>query len=500
MNESMQKALKGVMTLGVICTQWGDTGKGKLIDYFSQWADIVARGTGGANAGHTICVNGETYIFHLLPSGILHTEKINIIGNGVVLDPHIVLEEVGILAKADYTCDNLKIAYNAKLVLPQHLVMDRAKDIGKGRIGTTGRGIGPAYTDHCARFGLIVNDMLNPEIFKAKLKRNLKDKVKLLREFPIEKIKEIMDHDHLENGKFFDEKEIFNVEAITEHYLKLGQELKRFITDTDKLLREALCKKHILLEGAQGTLLSIDYGSYPYVTSSDSTIQNLPKGVGLSTADVDLVYNIVKALYMTRVGEGPFPTEFGGTKSAEYCGQSGITAETEKKEYPEVTLDPDGDEFMFGVNVRRAGSEYGATTGRPRRNGWLDLPLLRHSLQVAGKHGQTIALTKIDVLDKCPTIKVCTSYKYTGPDYNMGGTTLKKGDTLETAILLSEILEHSEPIYQEFSGWMTDITKIKEFDELPEKLKTIIKFIEKEAKTSVGMVSVGPDREQTILT
>jgi len=495
-NNKFEEFLKEVKTLAIVCNQWGDTGKGKFVDYFSEWADIIARGTGGANAGHTILINGKKFVFHIVPSGIIHDSegKINIIGKGVAFDPRVVKEELEALDEAGISYNNLKIAYNAKLVLPQHLVMDRIRESGsdKTKIGTTGRGIGPVYADYVSRIGLTVNDILNKEVLIKKIKKNLFDKIKLLKCYDKEAIKEIIHHPHLSNGKFYNPDEFLDVNVIVEAYYEYGQFFKEMICDTDKLLKDSLGKKKILLEGAQGILLSVDYGSYPYVTSSDPSIQGLVRGVGLGEKDVDLVLGIVKAFYMTRVGKGPFPTELGEEKSEEWCNTH--TKTNEEEEFGKATVNSE-DEFEQGVGIRFSGGEYGATTGRPRRTGWLDFPLLRHSIKI---NGSDVILTKLDVLDECKIIKVCEEYEYQGDDYFIGGKVFRKGDKLRVAVPDADILEHCRPIYKEFAGWESDITNVKSYDELPERLKGMISYVEESVGVKVAAVSVGADREQTI--
>jgi len=490
--------LQGKKTISVVCNQWGDTGKGKFVDYFAQWADIIARGTGGANAGHTIILNNKKYVFHLVPSGILFDSfgKICIIGQGVAFDPRAFIEELDILDTENQSYDNLKISLNAKLVMPYHLLLDRLKEsnAGKNKIGTTGRGIGPLYVDHYDRKGLIVNDILNKDIFKEKLKRSLKDKMKIIETYDKDLIKNILSHNHLENGAFYNEETILDLDKIVEYYTeKYANRLRKYICDSELFLRNNLGKKNILLEGAQGYLLSIDYGSYPFVTSSDPSILGLAKGVGLKESDLDLNLGIVKAFYMTRVGEGPFPTELGGKVSDVHCSTK--NRDFEKNEYPNADINSN-DEFTQGVAIRFAGNEYGATTGRPRRTGWLDLPLLRTASTI---NGNDLILTKIDVLSACNTIKLCDYYEYVGEDYFYGDILLKKGDKIETAITDSFVLNNCKPIYSEHEGWLSEITSIKEYDDLPEKLKKIIEYIENKTNTKVRIVSVGAERDETIL-
>lgn len=492
-----QIALPTMGTVAVIDAQWGDTGKGKVVDLIAEWADIIARGTGGANAGHTISLNGETFTFHLIPSGILHDRKgkINIIGNGVAFDPRIVCEELALLTSQGYTYNGLKIAYNAKLVLPQHLVLDRVSEMLKGteKIGTTGRGIGPLYTDHVARLGLIVADLFNPDSFVEKLRLNLKSKVTLLRDVDPEVVREIMHHKDLENGRFYDPQKTFNIDAILQSYWGYTAELQKMVCNTDTLLCHAVGNQKILLEGAQGILLSVDCGIQPHVTSSDCSLAGLAKGVGLSERHVDRTYTIVKG-YMTRVGEGVFPTELGGKTSREWCGRGGMTATTEKEKYPQASVNSQ-DPLEQGIGIRIAGYEYGATTGRPRRTGWLDLPLLRYALPYAS---QELILTKLDVLDQCEEIRICTAYQYKGPTYMMGNYIIRNEETFTKAIPISEVMEHMQPIYCTFPGWMCPISELRTASELPENLRAIITFLEDAVQASVVAISVGPDREQII--
>lgn len=489
MNQQLLPA--NVKTLAIVCTQWGDSGKGKLVDYFAQWADVIVRGTGGANAGHTISLGGQTYVFHLVPSGILRREKVNIIGSGVVLDPRVLIEELDVLATRGIPCDNLRVAYNAKLVLPQHLVIDQVRESGAGKIGTTGRGIGPAYVDHYQRVGLIVNDLLNLDTLRTKLRRNLEYTSQVLRSCNPDVLGQVF------KGLGFDDVKgdgWFDIDAIVSRYFEYGRRLAPMITDTDDFLRTNQGKKQILLEGAQGTMLSVDYGTYPFVTASDCSTAGLAKGAGLSLRDIDRVIGIAKAFYMTRVGGGPFPTEIGGEQSAEWCATRGVTRETERAKYPSVTL-TEKDPFGLGIAIRQAGHEYGATTGRPRRTGWLDLPVLRYSSRITGKE---IALTKLDVLSQCPVIKVCVGYTYTGPDYRVGSKFLTNGNHLRIAIPMAEVLRHCQPVYEEFPGWMSDISGVRSRRDLPQQLQRLIDFVEVSADVRATLLSVGPDREQTI--
>ncbi len=496
--KNIEKLLNGVRTLAIVCNQFGDTGKGKLIDFFGEWPDGIARGTGGANAGHTIQRGEKKYVFHLVPSGILYDNygKINIIGSGTALDPRVVCEELNALEKEKLSYNNLYIALNARLVLPQHLVLDRVRESAskQGRIGTTGRGIGPVYADYYARVGLFVNDMLNTDVFVRKLRRNIKEKVMILGQYDPSVVQAVMRHEHL--GRFWSAGDLFDLDAIVETYRGYGKRLAHMIEDTDSLLQEMRNRgRKILLEGTQGNLLGIDTGTYPYVTSADCSVRGLAQGVGLRERDIDLSLGIVKAFYMTRVGEGPFPTEIGGEQSAEWCADSTINKKSEAELYPLVDVN-DPDPFHQGIGIRKAGNEYGATTGRPRRTGWLDLPFLRYSIRHTGPN---VALTKLDVLDKCQEIKICTEYVYRGPDYRWGKRVFRKGDILPVAIPDCNLMAYCHPLYESFYGWQQSIRHAKTYGELPQKLRELIGFVRYRALVDIKIVSVGPDREQTIV-
>ncbi|MDO8593230.1 MAG: adenylosuccinate synthetase [bacterium] len=497
------KLLNGVQVLVVGGQQFGDEGKGKYADVFAQQADVIARCQGGANSGHTINANGKTLVTHLVPSGILYDQhgKINILGSGMAIDPRVLILELEALEKEGISFNHLIISLNAKLTLPQHIALDKIADElkkgdpAKGRIGTTGRGIGPTYTGHYARDGLRVNDMLNPDILKKRLALNLEDKIALLETYDPELVKKVMHHKDLSNGIYYDPKNIFNFDVIIEQYRGYGQRLKQFIRDTDAFVRKAKQDgKRLLLEGAQAYLLDIDMGTYPYVTSSNCSPSGIARGAGLDEKDIDLFLGVVKFPYMTRVGEGPFPTEFGGSKSAEWCGKDGITKEKEKLIYGEVSIN-DADGFNKGVAVRSAGNEYGATTGRPRRTGWLDLPLLRYAIE---HNGPNVILTKIDVFDRCEEIKICVAYRYEGPHYNLGDIFLAHGTVLLTAVPEAEVLKYCQPIYESFPGWLCDTSQIRSFNNLPRLLKNIIGRVVKLSGMNPKIISVGADREQTI--
>ncbi len=494
-----KELLKNKQVVAVVCNQWGDTGKGKFVDLISDWADIIVRGTGGANAGHTIVVKGKKYIFHLIPSGILRDKegKINVIGRGVALDPRVMLEEINILQENNMPVKNLKIAHDAPLVLPLHLLFDRYSDQSE-KVGTTGRGIGPLYSDYVSRNSLFVNDILNPEVFKQKLKAYLESKKKKLEIMDKEVVKKILAHPHLENGIYYNKKTIIDFDRIVKMYTETyASTLKKFITDATEFVQKAKKEgKKILLEGAQGTLLSVDYGTTKYQTSSDCSIEGLSKGCGLKEKEVEYVFGITKAFYMTRVGNGPFPTELGGRKSEEYCS-SGFTEKYEKEKYGNKVQEllQSKDEFEQGIGLRMISGEYGATTGRTRRTGWLDLVALKYGMKI---NGPNLTLTKVDILKGVKKIKLCTSYVYEGETTNYAGKTLKKGDKLDYFPRFSEILYNCKPVYKEFDGWNEDISNLRNYKDLPDNFKKIIEFTEKFTEGKIDVISVGPDREQTI--
>lgn len=495
---NLHEMLADIKIVAITCGQFGDTGKGKFVDLLAQWADIIARGTGGDNAGHTICLNGQDYIFHLVPSGILYDSygKINIIGNGTAVYPKTLLQELSLLTTKGLGFNNLRLAWNAKLTLPQHIIIDRLKELkGQGgKIGTTGKGIGPVYADHVARLGLVVGDLLNKDQFVRKLRRNLEDKQKIFAHCDRQALEFIMNHEHLDHGLYYDSRQFINQEAIIEQYLEYGQELTELIADTDSQLRRARGSSNILLEGAQGLLLSVDYGTYPFVTSSDCSPSGLAKGVGLRESDIGLSLGIIKGFYMTRVGCGPFPTELGGTKSEAWCNNGSTNQEQEQIMFVEPNIN-DQDEFNQGVAMRLVGNEYGATTKRPRRTGWLDLPLLRYAVAC----GLTdIIMTKLDVLNEVEVIKLCHHYIYRGPDYSLGETQLKSGDLLMEAIPLAEVLQHCEPVYAFMPGWLKSLGDFDKYQDLPDELKNIVDYVAQQTGINPRILSIGPQREETI--
>jgi adenylosuccinate synthase len=493
-----ERLLKGKQVVAVVCNQWGDTGKGKFVDYLSDWADIIVRGTGGANAGHTIIVNDKKHVFHLIPSGILFDPKgkINIIGRGVVFDPKALIEELDMLEKEGIIVKHLLISHEAPLILPYHILFDRYNDALE-KVGTTGRGIGLCYSDLVSRNALFVNDMLNPGMFKEKLLKYVQTKRNILDCMDRDVAKKIMSHG-LFKGFEYDEKDIINIDSVVNLYSKYAERIRGFVTNTSRYVQSALREgKHILLEGAQGLLLSIDYGTTKYQTSSDCSIEGLAKGSGLKEKDVGYVFGIAKSFYMTRVGNGPFPTEFGGKRSEKYCYEG-----HEKKEEQQLygvqlsELLNSKDEFMQGIGIRLLSDEYGATTGRTRRSGWLDLVALKYAMSI---NGPNLTLTKVDVLKGVKQIKLCIAYKYIGPEINFEGRMLKTGTMLKDFPRFSEILYECEPIYQDFSGWDEDISMMTQYDELPVQVKKIIEFMEEYTGGSIDIISVGPERDQTII-
>lgn len=416
----------------VVGTQWGDEGKGKIVDVLSEEADLIVRYQGGHNAGHTVVINNEKFILHLIPSGILHKNKLCIIGNGVVIEPGALLEEIeGLKRRGIEVEDNLLVSKNAHLIMPYHILLDtHTERRTKVKIGTTGRGIGPAYTHKAQRMGIRVVDLLEPEVFREKLESVLDEMNFILRE-----------RYHLEA---LDPEEIFHT------YMEYAERLKGYITDTEIIVNEQLKEgKRLLLEGAQGTLLDVDHGTYPFVTSSNPVAGGACVGAGIGPTKITSVLGVVKA-YTTRVGEGPFPTEL-------------------KDELGEL--------------LRRRGGEFGATTGRPRRCGWLDTVTLKHSVRVNGITG--LVITKLDILDELDTVKICTAYRYGGRIY-------------EEMPKEYGIFSSCEPVYIEMKGWREKTTGIRDYKSLPENAKAYLKKIEDILGVPIVMISTGQRREELI--
>ncbi|MBS3975997.1 MAG: adenylosuccinate synthase [Syntrophomonadaceae bacterium] len=417
----------------LIGAQWGDEGKGKITDYLAQEADLVVRYQGGNNAGHTVVVEKRTFKLHLIPSGILYPGTQCIIGNGVVIDPGVLVKELEQLRQQGVSSHNLRISDCAHLVMPYHQKLDEMQETQRGayKIGTTKRGVGPAYADKAARTGIRMADLLNREIFAELLARNLEEKNHLLAQV------------YGAEGFVFEE--------VLERYLSYGEKLRSLVTDTSLAINQAIKEgKRVLFEGAQGTLLDLDHGTYPYVTSSYPTAGGACIGAGVGPTKISSVLGVAKA-YVTRVGEGPFPTELTG---------------------PE------------GEHLRQRGYEFGTTTGRPRRCGWQDMVILRYAVRVSGLDG--LILTKLDVLDEMDTLRICTGYRYRNSMINEFPHSL-------------HVLAQCEPVYEEMPGWRQDISEAREYGELPVKARDYISRIEELAGVPVKLVAVGPGRHQTVI-
>ncbi len=414
----------------LVGSQWGDEGKGKIVDILSEKVDIVVRYQGGANAGHTVEIGDKKFILHLIPSGILRDNVICVIGNGVVIDPSALLEEIELLEKNNINVNGrLFISQNAHLIMPYHKLLDSINESGENKIGTTGRGIGPCYIDKYARKGIRIVDLLNRKILEEKIRTNLKEKNNLL--------KKVYDHDELD------------VEAIIQEYQEFDKAIDKYVKDVPSYLNNAISDgKSILMEGAQGALLDVDHGTYPYVTSSSPTSGGACIGTGIPPNKITQIIGIVKA-YTTRVGNGPFPTEL---------------------------VDEEGEK------LRKTGAEYGATTGRPRRCGWFDAFLVKYSVMINGI--DYVAITKLDVLSVFDQIKVCIGYELNG----------KKIKSFPTD---ADRLYNVKPVYETLPGWKKDISKCKSYSELPEETKNYLSFLVKEAGIKINIISVGPKRQQT---
>lgn len=420
-------------TIAVVGSQWGDEGKGKAIDFLASDAEYVVRAMGGANAGHSVVLDGKKYALHLIPSGILNPKAKNIIGNGVAFDPEIFFEEIESLQKDGVDTSNIYISDRAHIVFPYHKKRDGLTEKSKGskKVGTTNKGIGPLYQDKMARVGIRCCDMLDDDLFKSKLSEQIDSNnaliTKLYGEDPLDK------------------------DEILSRYCGYAKKLKPYITDTVAMLNDALdAGAKVLFEGAQGAMLDIDLGTYPYVTSSHPLSGGFSVGAGVSPRYIDEVIGIVKA-YTTRVGAGPFVTE---------------------------------EDNETGDAIREVGHEYGVTTGRPRRCGWLDLVQVKYSARINGLTG--ISLMLLDVLDQFETVKVCTAYDHDGEKVTNFPASL-------------DFLGECKPVYKELKGWHTPISDCKKFDDLPQEAKDYVKFIEDYTGVPVKIVSVGPDRQQTMV-
>ena len=420
-------------TAVIVGAQWGDEGKGKIVDVLSESFSIVARYAGGHNAGHTVIINGKRFVLQLVPCGVLRPGRRSVIGNGVVLDPIAFLKEVGALREAGVKVDgNLFVSNRAHVILPYHRMIELAAENAPGRvkIGTTSRGIGPAYEDKMGRRGLRVADLLDLQLLKKHIENAVREKNMIAHA--------LFNSEPLDADKMYSE------------YAAAAEKVAPFVCDTALLLNQALDKgQSILFEGAQGTMLDIDHGTYPFVTSSSATSGGAVIGTGVAPNAINSVIGLTKA-YCTRVGEGPFPTE---------------------------------DKGELGEQLRKRGNEYGAVTGRPRRTGWLDLPLLRYAAMINGI--TWLVVTKLDVLDELAEIPVCVGYKVDG----------KKREEVPAQ---ASGYEKIEPVYHKLPGWQKSTEGIKEFGKLPQQARDYLKFVEKEMGTKIGMVSTGADRDFTI--
>jgi adenylosuccinate synthase len=419
--------------------QWGDEGKGKIVDVLTPRYDIIARFQGGPNAGHTIEIDGDRHVLHTIPSGIFHPDKINIIGNGVIVDPYILIREIEkLFSKGVDTKMNLRISKRSHLILPTHRMLDAAyeKALGKGKIGSTLKGIGPCYTDKTARYGLRFGDLLSND-FQSRYNSLKERHMRILSSYNYEMTAQELDK--ISFGEY------------EQHWFKAIEELKGYeLIDSELYINNALAEgKRILAEGAQGSLLDIDFGSYPFVTSSNTITAGVCSGLGIPPTSIGKVYGVFKA-YCTRVGSGPFPTEL---------------------------------EDSTGEELRTKGNEFGSTTGRPRRCGWLDLPALKYAIMLNGV--TDLVMMKADVMNDFRRVNICTAYEMDGnyiPDLTF--------ETLSRPV---------KPIYHEFDGWRTSLDGLANFSVLPEHLADYIQYIEKAVKLPVEILSVGPGREQTII-
>ena len=418
----------------VVGMQWGDEGKGKVVDVITPHVNVVVRFQGGNNAGHTVVVGREKYVLHSIPSGILHPGCRCVIGCGVVVDPGSLIEEMESLVQRGVTLDgNLYISKNAHLIMPYHPALDRASEahLGKRRIGTTGKGVGPAYADKTARIGIRMADLLDERLFRAKLEMNLALKNRILREIY--------------------DVQSFTVEEILGPYLRFAGWLAPYITDTALLLTKWIdAGYHVLFEGAQATMLDLDHGTYPFVTSSSTTAGGASTGTGVPPTRIHGVLGVSKA-YATRVGAGPFPTEMQGDLAEE---------------------------------IRARGNEYGSTTGRPRRTGWFAAVVARYARRINGL--DTIALTKLDVLDQCETVKVCTGYSV-------------RGDLITEFPEDETSFAEAKPVYEEVTGWMTPTSGAKSEADLPAKARQYLERLEELTGVPFCLISTGPQRDETIL-
>lgn len=417
----------------VVGTQWGDEGKGKYIDMLAKNSDIVVRFSGGNNAGHTIVANGVKYALHLTPSGILHEGKTCIIGNGVVVDPAVLLKEIKELNDKGISTDRLLVSDRAHVIMPYHKLLDELQEKFRGdnSIGTTKRGIGPCYSDKTERSGIRMCDLIDEELFASKVKENLQ-----IKNLIIEKV-------------YGGQK--LNAEQVVSEYIEYGRKLRKHVIDVNSIIFESIEKdKDILFEGAQATFLDLDFGTYPYVTSSNPVAGGVCTGAGVGPVFINEVYGVLKA-YTSRVGAGPFPTE---------------------------------QDNEAGDMIRELGGEYGTTTGRPRRCGWLDLVMIKYAARVNGLTG--LAINHVDTIGKLPKIMLCVAYRKNGHETSNFPCSLKE-------------LAQCEPVYEEFDSWDEDISNVKSFNDLPDNAKKYLNRIEELVGVKIKLIGVGKEREQTIV-
>lgn len=421
--------MPGIVVVG---TQWGDEGKGKVIDLLSDDMHMVVRFHGGNNAGHTIVYDGETLKLHLVPSGILYPHIVPVIGNGVIVNPAVLIQEMDNLTRMGVDVDRLRISYNAHVILPSHEALDGLMEEGRGAgsIGTTRRGIGPTYADKASRVGLRMQDMLNPDAFRERVRWAVEEKNRVIA--------------CVYGGDPLDAEEVADV------YREYAERLKPLLADTSLLAKRALGEgKNVLFEGAQGLMLDLDHGTYPYVTSSNTVAGAVCAGAGVGPRDIDEIIGVTKA-YVTRVGAGPFPTE---------------------------------QDNEIGEAMQEAGQEFGTTTGRRRRCGWFDLVVLRYAVRLNTL--TSLVITKLDVLSRFETLKVCVAYR-------------KGGETIEEFPSIYGVFSDCEPLYEELPGWKSDISSVTRMEDLPVEARDYLQFIQERAGVPIKLVSVGPERQQSI--
>jgi len=422
------------MSVVIVGTQWGDEGKGKIVDLVTERFDVVARYQGGHNAGHTVILKGKKYVLHLIPSGILHPEKACVIGNGVVLDPFALVEEFKFLEEQGIELEGrLLISNRCHLIMPYHTALEAAEEkrLDKNKIGTTSRGIGPCYEDKMGRRGIRLDELFMPEVFAQRVRDNVAFKNQIL-------------------TRVYGWKPL-DADEIVDRYQALVPTIRPYVADTSDYLNQVIREgKRVLFEGAQGTLLDVDHGTYPFVTSSNATAGGACIGTGVAPSEIRGVIGISKA-YTTRVGEGPFPTELNNE---------------------------------IGEKIRDRGQEYGASTGRPRRCGWFDGVVVRYAAQINGL--STLVITKLDVLDDLDEILICTGYRY-------------RGQLLEHFPTTIQVLAEVEPVYESHPGWKEDTSTIKDYRDLPEAARRYLDRLSELVETDISIISTGPDREETIV-